>query len=107
MVKVTYHREYNRLTVTGHAGAAPVGQDLVCASVSILTLTLAENVRNMAQCGIVRNPIIEIADGNAEISFKTKSGFKSIAMQTFQAVVVGYEILATKFPENISFEILG
>lgn len=107
MVEVTYHRIHNRLTVTGHANSAAKGEDLVCAAASILTLTLAENVKNMDSARIVRNPFINIEDGSAEISCNASGGYKNVVMQTFQSVVVGFEILADKFPENISFEILG
>ena len=36
MIHATYYRKYNRLTVTGHAGSAEHGHDLVCASASML-----------------------------------------------------------------------
>ena len=107
MVNVTYHRLHNCLTVTGHANSAAKGEDLVCAAASILTLTLGENVKNMAGARIVRNPVIDIEDGSAEISCTASGGYKNVVMQTFQSVIVGFEILADKFPENISFEILG
>ena len=107
MIHVTYHKAYNRLTVQGHAGAAPKGEDLVCSAASILALTLAENVKHMEQIRAVRNPVIEIQEGNAEISCNAAPRYKGVVAQTFQSVIVGFEILADKFPENISFEILG
>ncbi len=53
MIKVIYYREYNRLTVEGHAGSGPEGHDLVCASASALALTLAGNVAHMEAIGAV------------------------------------------------------
>jgi uncharacterized protein YsxB (DUF464 family) len=35
------------LTVVGHAGQAPIGQDLVCAAVSTLVQTLAAGVEDV------------------------------------------------------------
>ena len=47
MIHVTYHRQYNRVTIKGHAGSGPEGHDLVCAAVSAIALTLAGNIRYM------------------------------------------------------------
>ena len=43
MIEVTYYREHNRLVVTGHAQSNEYGKDLICASASILALTLGAN----------------------------------------------------------------
>ena len=107
MLKVVYHKAYNRLTVSGHADAGEIGHDLVCAAASILAMTLGENVKHMEEVRAVRNPIIRIAEGDAEISCAASPAYRNVVMQTFQAVIVGFEILADKFPDNISFEILG
>lgn len=40
------------LLVSGHAGYAPVGQDIVCAAVSALTLTLIRGLREIAEMEI-------------------------------------------------------
>ena len=47
MIQVIYYRQYNRVTVEGHAGSGPDGHDLVCSAVSALALTLAGNVSYM------------------------------------------------------------
>ena len=51
MVVIDYNRQFPRVTVKGHAGTAPAGQDLVCAAVSTLTYTLAENVAQLHRLG--------------------------------------------------------
>ena len=38
-----------RITVSGHAGHAPVGQDIVCAAVSALTYALAGYLEETGQ----------------------------------------------------------
>ena len=76
MIQAVYYRRYNRLTVTGHAGAAEPGHDLVCASASILAYTLAANVANMADNGQVREPIIKTMEGDTEISCKPRHNLK-------------------------------
>lgn len=41
-----------KITVAGHAGYAPSGQDIVCAAVSALTLTLIRGLEQIADMEI-------------------------------------------------------
>ena len=107
MIQVTYYRRYNRLTVTGHAGSAEPGHDLVCASASILAYTLAANVANMADNGQVRQPIIKITEGNTEISCNPRHNLKSSVTLVFDSVCIGSEMLAHEHPEYITYEIMA
>lgn len=107
MIEVTYYKQYNRVTVKGHAGAGPEGHDLVCAAVSAITLTLAGNVAYMESQEAVRNVITELKEGNAEIQCTANRRYKDSVEQIFRAVCVGFELLATKYPENIIFEVRG
>ena len=107
MIQVTYHRLYNRVTVEGHAGSGPKGHDLVCASVSALALTLAGNVVHMQAQEAVRNVITVLKEGNAEIQCTPYRRYKDSVEQIYRAICVGFELLATKYPENISYEVLG
>ncbi|MBO5497246.1 MAG: ribosomal-processing cysteine protease Prp, partial [Oscillospiraceae bacterium] len=45
MTRAIYDREQLRLTLEGHAGAGPRGDDLVCAALSMLAMTLERRVR--------------------------------------------------------------
>ena len=105
MIQAVYYRKYNRLTVTGHAGAAEPGRDLVCASASILTYTLAANVANMADSGQVREPIIKNDPGDAQISCKPRHNLKATVTLVFDSVCVGFALLAKDYPQYISYEI--
>lgn len=105
MIQVVYYRKYNRLTMTGHAGAGDPGHDLVCASASMLAYTLAINVANMADQGQVRQPITKLSDGDAEISCNPKCNLKNTVMLVFDSICVGFEMLVHQYPENISYEI--
>lgn len=105
MIQAVYYRRYNRLTVTGHAGAAEPGHDLVCASASILAYTLAANVANMADNGQVREPIIKTMEGDTEISCKPRHNLKASVTLVFDSVCVGFALLAHDHPEYITYEI--
>ena len=107
MINVTYHRLYNRVTIEGHAGSGPEGHDLVCASVSALALTLAGNVAYMGAQEAVWEVITKLDEGNAEIQCTPYRRYKDSVAQIFRAVCVGFELLATKYPENISYEVVG
>jgi uncharacterized protein YsxB (DUF464 family) len=107
MIKVTYHRQYNRVTVEGHAGSGPEGHDLVCSAVSALALTLAGNVSHMEAQDAVYGVTIELKEGNAEIQCTPYRRYKDSVAQIYRAICVGFELLSTKYPENISYEVLG
>lgn len=107
MIKVVYHRLYNRLTVGGHAGSGPEGHDLVCASASALALTLAGNVAYMKTQDAVYDEIIKLDEGSAEIQCTPYRRYKDSVAQIFRSICVGFELLATKYPENISYEVRG
>ena len=107
MINVKYHRFYNKLTVEGHAESAPKGEDLVCSAASILVHTLRANVENMVKSGIAVNPEMVIRDGYAKVRCRAVRLHENTVAATFQAVCVGFEILADKFPDYISFKILG
>ena len=105
MIKVTYYRRYNRVTVEGHAGSGPEGHDLVCAAVSALALTLAGNVSYMEAQEAVRDVVIKLDDGNAEIQCKAYRRYKDSVEQIYRAICVGFELLATKYSQNISYDV--
>ncbi len=107
MIEVVYYREYNRLTVKGHAQSNEPGRDLICSACSILALTMAANVGHMNASGFVTDAVTILEEGNAEISCKPKARYKAIVKQTFMSVCVGFEILADKFPDYISYAVRG
>lgn len=105
MIHAVYHREYHRLTVTGHAGSAEPGHDLVCASASMLAYTLAANVANMADNGQVRQPVIKTDAGDAEISCNPRHNLKASVTLIFDSICVGFELLAHDYPDFVKYEI--
>ena len=105
MIQVVYHRNFHRLSITGHAGAAEPGYDLVCASASMLAYTLAANVANMADNGQVREPVMKMNEGDTEISCNPRHNLKASVTLVFDSVCVGLELLAHDYPQYISYEI--
>lgn len=107
MIEVNYYREHNRLTVKGHAQSNEPGRDLICSACSILALTMAANVGHMEESGAVTEPVVILEEGNAQISCKPRARFRDSVKQTFVSVCVGFEILAQKYPEYISYSVHG
>ena len=107
MIQVTYYRQFNRVKVEGHAGNGPEGHDLVCAAVSALALTLAGNVSYMQTQEAVYDVTVDLKEGNGEIQCTPYRRYRDSVAQIFRAVCVGFELLATKYPGNISYEVRG
>lgn len=76
-----------RITVSGHAGYAPAGQDIVCAAVSALTYALAGYLEETGQA--VRS---DIRRGYADIEGAEGCG------AAFALVRCGMEQLAAAYP---------
>lgn len=105
MIKVDYYRRYSRVTIKGHALADVPGHDLVCAGCSALAYTLAANVGDMEAKGNVRDVIVKLEPGNAEICCKPRSKYTASVDRIFAAICVGFELLAASNPKYISYEI--
>ena len=103
MVTIDYDRKCTRVTVKGHAGTAPAGQDLVCAAVSTLTYTLAENVAQLHRLGKVAEPEIRLENGYAEISCVPVEGYQSGIRIIFEAVCIGFALLSGKYLGAVSY----
>ncbi len=106
MIKVTYYRSYHRVKITGHAGSADTGKDLVCASASILAYTLAANVANMADAGQVRAPVLHMNEGDTEISCNPRHNLKASVTLVFDSICAGFELLAHDYPVFLNYEIM-
>ena len=90
MIKVTCESQAYRITVEGHSGSAPKGEDLVCAAVSIITLTLGEMVLT-----VCRDREVELREGYARIR-----GTKE-ATQYFDFARTAFKALAAEYPEYV------
>lgn len=105
MIQVVYYRQYNRLTIEGHALAGTPGHDLVCAGCSALAYTLAANVGNLENNGQVKDVTVKLEPGKAEISCRPMTKYTAMVARIFEAVCVGFEMLAASNPQYISYEI--
>lgn len=105
MIQVRYHKEYNRLTMEGHACSGEKGHDLVCSAASTLAYTLAANVGRLQESGLVRDADISLTEGKAEIGCNPVHRYRAVTQLVFDTVCTGFSLLASDYPENITFEI--
>lgn len=92
MIKITSEPQAYRVTVEGHSGSAPKGEDLVCAACSIVTLTLAEMVLTVCE-----DREVELREGFAKIRGTER------AAEYFDFARTAYKALATEFPEYVTY----
>lgn len=81
------------LTAAGHAGAAPRGEDLVCAGISTLLCTLAAQLEQAdGKCFVLLEP--GFADLCAERTAQTEAAFSFAG--------TGLRLLASKYPQYLT-----
>ena len=107
MIRVRYTPEKFRILVEGHAGSAEKGRDLVCAGVSTLVLTLAENVARMKKAGWLEGHAVEIMAGKARVQCLPREEWKGAAEVVFGAVFAGFDLLGKKWPEFVRVEVVA
>lgn len=82
------------LTVTGHAGAGPPGQDIVCAAVSALVQTLAGALEKLTPDAA----ICRLEPGSAEIRLHRPSAKARLLMDAF---CIGAAAIAERYPNYV------
>ena len=113
MIEVTFKHDSEQrqlhLSAIGHAGYAPIGNDIVCAAASILATTVAQIVKAMESHGdLEEEPIIKLVEGNAVVSCKVNNrALYAEALHTYFVAEVGYRLLAHSYPEYVSLTTIG
>lgn len=89
------------IDVQGHAGFNP-GNDIVCASTSILTYTLVQNLLDLTEVGLLEYCKTSEKDGSLNIKIKTNDKGKALTGIVIKAIMTGYELLENQYPNNVS-----
>ena len=103
MIEVVYDRNVPKLTVKGHAGTAPAGEDLVCAAASILVCTLAD----MERLERIGDHAVRFVKGDSEVSTIPLPGMRSSVLEVYDAVCNGFAILQQHEPGAVKYEVRG
>ena len=96
------------LKVKGHANQAEKGKDIVCASATILSYTVAQIVKNIySRGGHKKPPTIKLSDGYAHIScYPTEDAYEEV-LHTYLVAQVGFGLLAHNYPKYVSLTAFG
>ena len=110
MVKVRFDKSEDGksliLTVKGHADQAEIGHDIVCASVSILTYTIAKVVEDLQNGGkLKKRPTIRLESGDAVVTCKPNKAYFSEAFHAFSVVQTGYSLLHHSYPQFVDIKL--
>ena len=97
------------LHVKGHAGANNPGNDIVCASASILAYTLAQNIKIAeTRKRLKYSPTLKLKEGDAIITCraKDKEAYEELCF-TYCLTQTGYQLLAHNYPQYVAVEMFG
>lgn len=94
MIVITKHE--NGLSIRGHAGYAPHGQDIVCAAVSALVQTFIASVEELTidKLKVFRNEQGQIQT----IQYRNLSAQGQVLLGSF---FVGIRMIADSYPSNL------
>ena len=103
MIRVCYDRRDHHVTVTGHAGFAERGADILCAAASMLLHTLAGAVRRLSERGLAEDIAVTLRTGAGEVLCSPAAEFDCVVTAVMDSIVLGFELLAEDYPEYVVF----
>lgn len=88
--------EHNKdsIKIRGHANYAPIGQDIVCAGVSVLIQTLIQSVETLTADEIEYS----MQPGTVDIKFWCLSDLSKVLIDAF---FIGIKGIAEAYPKNV------
>ncbi len=106
MIDIVYEKKDGvrtlHLAVSGHAGQAEHGKDLVCAAASILVYTLAQNLMRDRAGGLYAEVDVSLFYGTANISCTAATAEEyERAKGIFSVILAGMELLAENTPQYV------
>ena len=105
MIEIKFYTDIRggiHLTLRGHAGAAPKGEDLICAACTTQAYTAGQAVQEMDTLEkLMKRPKIRIQKGRATIVATPKENAVAEAMTVFRTVQCGARVLAHNYPKYV------
>lgn len=92
MIDITVRKD--RLTVSGHAGYAAGGEDIICAAVTALSVTLVKSIEDLTDDKIE----YDVQPGWVDIKYRDLSEKAKALVDSF---FIGICLVADEFPECI------
>lgn len=112
MINVTFHMNEKLKTVTlrvkGHSGMVTKGNDIICASASILAYTLAQNIKTAGeQDKLMMSPTIRLNSGNAKVKCYVKPEYYDEIVHAYLVIQTGFRLLNANYPDFVSLITFG
>lgn len=101
MIEIQYDREAFSLRARGHSGSAESGKDLVCAGVTVLVLTLRENLLALEKEGLLKNEAAYAQLGKADFRCVPAPEAEAQVDSLFETVMMGLRLLERLFGEFV------
>lgn len=104
MISITFTNRGNRLSLRleGHAGYAEHGNDIVCASASILAYTVAQFVMEAEHNGDLESPAeVKLESGDTIISCEPTEDLMRGMADMYQFAKLGFCILEHNYPQYV------
>ena len=87
-------RNSGSITIKGHAGYAPHGQDIVCAAVSTLVQNMVITITELTKDEIQ----YDMQPGAVEIRYGNLSADAQLLVDSF---FIGIRLIANEYPSNV------
>lgn len=105
MIKITYSRKEHELIIKGHSGTGEkTGKDIICAGVSTLACTLAQDLRILEQRGAVTKYEMRLEAGNTRLACVPTEVHAEQVGLVMDALITGMTMMADSYPQNVSYE---
>jgi uncharacterized protein YsxB (DUF464 family) len=101
MTTVNINKHILSLYISGHAGYAEHGKDIICASASILAYTLIQCMQKMQTEDKLKCIEIDIQDGVISVKCEPEENALAEAQNTFTTICEGYKLLAENYPQFV------
>lgn len=96
------------LRMSGHAGAAEAGKDIICAAASILAYTVAQAMQFMyEQGGLQGKPRVQLNGGDTIIEAKPRDESYAEALHTFFVAQIGFHLLSHNYAQYVRLKSFG
>lgn len=109
MIKISIHRDemMAQFIVSGHAGYAPKGQDIVCAGVSTIT-NLLENLAEAWREAMptMRNLVAVDDDDSGPCHVMINSSGNAAVNSAIDCIIDAYQQVAEQYPAQVTVQML-
>lgn len=110
MIHITYDRDpaFLRLTLTGHAGYAAPGGDIVCAACTILAYALAQSVAEEEENGNLAEPATIIMEsGDITIEASPQPYSEGLIMRMYDMIINAYRLIENSYAQYVRITTVG